>query len=209
MDMILKTPKKQHYININSTLAFREFTEALHHIISGAIKKGYESVVFLCIGTDRSTGDSFGPLIGYKIGKLRYKNAFVYGTLEEPVHAKNLEEVMKKVYSECPNPFVVAIDACLGQMDHVGYITVGEGSIKPGSGVSKNLGPVGDAYVTGIVNFGGFMDFLVLQNTRLNVVMKMADLVSMGIKYVMWKIDSTYGKSNVYKYFNTLETRLH
>jgi hypothetical protein len=45
-------------------------------------------------------------------------------------------------------------------------------------------------YVTGIVNFGGLMDFLVLQNTRLSIVMKMADLVASGIKYVMWRISS-------------------
>ena len=45
-------------------------------------------------------------------------------------------------------------------------------------------------YITGIVNFGGIMDFLVLQNTRLSVVMRMADLVSSGIRYVLWKLQS-------------------
>jgi putative sporulation protein YyaC len=74
-------------------------------------------------------------------------------------------------------------------MDHVGYVTIGEGAIKPGSGVNKDLSPVGDMHITGIVNFGGFMDFLVLQNTRLNIVMKMADLIAMGIKYVLWKVN--------------------
>jgi hypothetical protein len=71
----------------------------------------------------------------------------------------------------------------------VGYISIGEGSIKPGSGVNKELAPVGDMYVTGIVNFGGFMDFLVLQNTRLHTVMKMADLIAAGIRYVMWRLE--------------------
>ena len=33
------------------------------------------------------------------------------------------------------------------------------------SGVNKELAPVGDMFVTRIVNFGGFMDFLILQNT--------------------------------------------
>lgn len=42
-------------------------------------------------------------------------------------------------------------------------------------------------YITGIVNFSGFMDYLILQNTRLSVVMKMADMISMGIRYVLWK----------------------
>jgi putative sporulation protein YyaC len=161
----------QLYINSNNITAFKSFTDELYRLISKACKNGCKSVVFVCIGTDRSTGDSLGPLIGYKMANLRYKDVHIYGNLENPVHAKNLDEIMKRIASECVEPFVVAIDACLGSMDHVGFIGIGEGSIKPGSGVNKELSPVGDMYITGIVNFGGFMDFLVLQNTRLNVVM--------------------------------------
>ncbi|MGI6777332.1 MAG: spore protease YyaC [Acetivibrionales bacterium] len=187
--MSLNTKIKQHYISINNPLAFKEFTNTLYEFLTNGIKDGHKSIVFVCIGTDRSTGDSLGPLIGYKIKNLRYKNVYVYGDLENPVHAKNLSKIMKEVCENCCKPFVIAIDACLGRMDHVGYITIGEGSIKPGSGVNKDLEPVGDMHVTGIVNFGGFMDFLILQNTRLNLVMKMADLVSTGIRYVMWKAE--------------------
>jgi hypothetical protein len=48
-------------------------------------------------------------------------------------------------------------------------------------------------FITGIVNFGGFMDFLVLQNTRLNIVMKIADLIATGIRYVLWKLSREIG----------------
>lgn len=155
------------------------------------MRQGYTSIVFVCIGTDRSTGDSLGPLIGYKISGLSHKNVFVHGNLEAPVHAKNLEEVMSEISIKYENPLVIAIDACLGKMDHVGFVTVGEGPLKPGAGVNKDLKPVGHLNITGIVNFGGFMDFLVLQNTRLNIVMKMADLISSGIRYVLWKIEKS------------------
>lgn len=186
--MLLKSGIRQEYIDTNSASAFRSFTDALYELIYRGIKNGGRSMVFVCIGTDRSTGDSFGPLIGYKICNLRYKNVFIHGSLESPVHAKNLDEVMRHIAEKYQKPLIIAIDACLGKMDHVGFVSVGEGSIKPGSGVNKELAPVGDIYVTGIVNFGGFMDFLVLQNTRLNIVMKMADLVSTGIRYVLWKL---------------------
>lgn len=188
--MFLKTAVKQEYINISNASAFKNFSDALYGLIYKGISSGCKSLVFVCIGTDRATGDSLGPLIGYKISNLKQKSVYVFGNLDEPVHAKNLDEVIKSVYGHYKKPFVIAIDACLGKMEHVGYVTVGEGPIKPGSGVNKDLTPVGDAHVTGIVNFGGFMDFLVLQNTRLNVVMKMADLVSMGIRYVLWKINN-------------------
>ncbi|TYQ14700.1 UNVERIFIED_CONTAM: putative sporulation protein YyaC [Acetivibrio alkalicellulosi] len=188
--MLLETMCKQVYIDINNNNAFSKFTDTLYDIIGNSIKNGYKSIVFVCIGTDRSTGDSLGPLIGYKISDLKYKNVYIHGCLEKPVHAKNIDTIMKDILTYYDKPFIVAIDACLGKMDHVGYITVGEGSIKPGSGVKKDLAPVGDMYITGIVNFGGFMDYLILQNTRLSIVMKMADIISMGIRYILWRANS-------------------
>lgn len=189
--MLFKTEARQHYISSGNKAAFALFTDALYYFINKGVQDGYKSFVFVCIGTDRSTGDSLGPLIGYKINNLRHNNVFVHGNLDNPVHAKNLDEVMADIRSKYEKPFIIAVDACLGKMDHVGCITVGEGAIKPGSGVNKDLAPVGDIHITGIVNFGGFMDFLILQNTRLSVVMKMADIISTGIRYVMWKVNSS------------------
>ncbi len=186
--MLLKTACKQTNIDINSDKAFKTFTDSLYELVCSSLKRGYKCIVFVCIGTDRSTGDSLGPLIGYKMNDLRYNNIYVHGNLDEPVHAKNIDRVMEHVASCYEKPLVVAVDACLGKMDHIGFVTIGEGSIKPGSGVKKDLAPVGDMYITGIVNFGGFMDYLILQNTRLSIVMKMADMISMGIKYVLWKV---------------------
>ena len=92
--MLIGTGRKQQYINASSAAAFRRFTDELHARICNALDTGSKSVVFLCIGTDRSTGDSLGPLIGYKISGLRNRNVHVYGTLENPVHARNIDEVM-------------------------------------------------------------------------------------------------------------------
>ena len=188
--MIYKVSENQHqYIDANSDTAFRTFTGELRRYIDNAREKGFKSLVFVCIGTDRSTGDSLGPLVGYKISGVKYKGVHVYGNLENPVHAKNLEEITGRIVSECDKPFIIAIDACLGSMNHIGYVGIGSGPVKPGSGVKKELPPVGDMFVTGIVNFGGFMDFLVLQNTRLYTVMKIADFIATGIRYVMWELE--------------------
>ena len=96
---------------------------------------------------------------------------------------------MKEIRVKCPVPYIIAVDACLGSTEHVGCISIGEGPIKPGAGVNKDLEPVGDMHITGIVNFGGFMDFFILQNTRLGVVMKMADVVSSCIMYVVNRLE--------------------
>jgi putative sporulation protein YyaC len=138
-------------------------------------------IVTMCIGTDRSTGDSLGPLVGDMLLKWKMKDVHVYGTLENPVHARNLEETLIKALTLHPDAYLVAIDASLGAIDHVGCISVGNGPIKPGAGLKKELPPVGDMHITGVVNTGGFMDFLVLQSTRLSVVMKMADIIARGL----------------------------
>jgi len=139
------------------------------------------SVIAMCIGTDRSTGDSLGPLVGDMLVKFKMSGVHVYGTLDNPVHARNLEETLTNARILHPDAFLVAVDASLGILDHVGCISVGRGPIKPGAGLKKELPPVGDMHITGIVNTGGFMDFLVLQSTRLSVVMRMADVIARSL----------------------------
>lgn len=137
--------------------------------------------VLLCIGTDRSTGDCLGPLVGSKIDLAQQDFFAVYGTLDKPVHASNLKEKLAEIHSNYKEPFIIAVDACLGHIENVGCINLGDGSLQPGAGVNKDLPPVGQIHITGIVNVGGFMEYLVLQNTRLNLVMRLADVIVGGL----------------------------
>jgi len=109
------------------------------------------------------------------------KHAKVFGNLKEPVHAVNLEKVLQDIRDTYENPFIIAVDASLGPSENVGTIKIAPGALKPGAGVNKNLPPVGNFHITGVVNVGGFMEYLVLQNTRLFTVMRMVDIISLGI----------------------------
>lgn len=147
-------------------------------------------IVIVCVGTDRSTGDSLGPLVGTALAR-DYSNLFdLYGTLEEPVHAMNLGDTLLKIMRSSRQPFVIAIDACLGQVSSVGCIQVGDGPVRPGAGVNKELPPVGDIHMTGIVNVGGFMEYFVLQNTRLNLVVKMSEIIAQSLLNAVHKVRS-------------------
>lgn len=134
--------------------------------------------VILCIGTDRSTGDALGPLIGTHLSRLKLPSLHIYGTLDDPVHATNLEQNINAIQHTFPNPFIIAVDACLGRLDSIGCITLADGPLKPGAGVNKTLPEVGEVHMTGIVNVGGFMEYMVLQNTRLNLVWRMSENIS-------------------------------
>jgi len=138
----------------------------------------FRPIVVLCIGTDRSTGDSLGPLIGTQLASLHLPQLKVIGTLEKPVHATNLAEHIQLIQDSFYNPFVIAVDASLGRLNSVGSITLSDGPLKPGAGVNKDLPEVGEVHLTGIVNVGGFMEYMVLQNTRLSLVWKMAERMS-------------------------------
>ncbi|MCF6094665.1 spore protease YyaC [Microaerobacter geothermalis] len=141
-------------------------------------QKYFMDLVIICIGTDRSTGDALGPLVGSKLKNLLPEHVPLYGTLEQPVHAINLQETMTHIHQKHILPCFIAIDACLGQPENIGKITIAEGPLKPGAGVQKDLPEIGHLHITGVVNVGGFMEYLVLQNTRLHVVMSIADVIA-------------------------------
>ena len=137
-----------------------------------------KTIVIACIGTDRSTGDSLGPLVGsFLLNKMKAP-FYVYGTLDEPIHAVNLQEKLDEINARHENAFIIAIDACLGRLKNVGSVQINNGPLKPGAGVNKKLPEIGDIHINGIVNVSGFMEFYVLQNTRLSLVMKMAQIIA-------------------------------
>lgn len=172
------------YFNPGDKQSLFNFTEALQKLVMKNIEKK-EDIVLLCIGSDRATGDCLGPIIGHKLHQFQtraYKKGFhVYGTLENPIHAKNLETTLQMIQLYHDDALVIAIDASLGIVEHIGCVTLGEGSLYPGIGVAKNLPAVGDIYITGIVNLSGFGSQMLLQTTHLNLVMKLADFITIGL----------------------------
>lgn len=175
------------YINVNENNHLSLFCEHFSNYLLTYLPIHNHELVIVCIGTDRATGDSLGPLVGYKLHELPYDKVSLYGTLDYPVHAKNLDDTLTQILEDHPNALIVAIDACLGSAENIGCLTLGEGSIRPGAGVKKELPPVGHLHITGIVNFSSVMNMVILQNTRLSLVMKMADTISSGIKYCLWR----------------------
>lgn len=144
-------------------------------------------IVFVCVGSDRSTGDSLGPLIGEKIKFLAKNNIFIYGTLENTVHAKNLESTIKYIKSKHKKAFIIAIDACLGSIENVGKVLIEKRPLRPGVALNKDLPAFGDLSILGIVNISSSLEFMVLQNTRLYTVMLLVNTISIGIHHCILK----------------------
>lgn len=156
-------------------------TLKLSNFLTQAIKSNTkQNITFLCIGTDRSTGDCFAPLIGTMLTQNHsLDDVDILGTLQEPVHAKNLDEYISKIHKD---DLVIAIDSALGRSNSIGKITISEGKMKPGMGVGKALTEIGDISIGGVVNMeSGLnpqMNFTILQNTQLGRVWAMAEVVA-------------------------------
>ncbi|AQS12245.1 hypothetical protein CLOBY_44410 [Clostridium saccharobutylicum] len=144
-------------------------------------------IIFICIGSDRSTGDSLGPLVGHKLKFISKDKIHIYGTLENPIHAKNIITILEKIKFNFNDPYIVAIDSCLGCLNNIGKIFIQKKPLLPGLALNKSLPPVGEMSITGIVNISGNFEFLVLQNTRLYTVMSLADTISRGIYHFTLK----------------------
>ncbi|QKY70826.1 spore protease YyaC [Lentibacillus sp. CBA3610] len=155
-----------------------------------AVSKEY---VIVCIGTDRSTGDALGPLTGSFLSEMQPKHLHIYGTLPNPVHATNMEAYVKQIYKLHRHPYIIAVDASLGKETSVGHIITDVGSLNPGAALNKNLPSIGDIHITGVVNISGFMEYSILQNTRLSLVVDMAK----SIAALLAKVDQqlTYAES--------------
>jgi putative sporulation protein YyaC len=106
--------------------------------------------VFLAVGSHRHILDCLGPLTGTMITE-KAPLVTVYGTLDEPLNAKNLHQRMELIKHQRPGSMEIAIDASLGPADDLGMIKLFQGSLQPGKALSQRLEPVGHYYITGIV----------------------------------------------------------
>lgn len=151
----------------------------------------FSDYIFLCVGSDKITGDAFGPLVGDKLQKLfknHYNNISVEGTLEKTISATNIEGKVKEIYNKYKKPCIIAIDSALSNKEDIGKIIVTDTKMKFGKGTNKRMITVGDISIKGIVaqNYKiARYNFSTLQNTSLNLVMKLANITADGIYNVV------------------------
>ncbi len=172
------TLKEQIYNNF-----VNDFSNILREKIRGL---EISKLVFLCIGTDRITGDCFGPLVGYKLKYLfrDEDNIKVIGSLDNIICSHNILNVINDINDKYEDSFLIAIDAALSNKTNIGRVIVTKDSMNVGSGLNKNSIYVGDMSIKGIVSRdykNPKYNFKLLQNTPLNLIMNMADSVAQGI----------------------------
>ena len=170
---------------------YNNFVQDFSMVLRGKIQDlEISKLIFLCIGTDRVIGDSFGPLVGYKLQYL-YKdeeNIKVIGSLNNIICTHNISKIIDDINTTYTDSFVIAIDAALSNTNSIGKLIVSKNSINVASSLDRNNIYVGDVSIKGIVSKkmnNPKYNFKLLQNTPLNLVMNMADIVATGISNVI------------------------
>ena len=93
---------------------------------------------FVCIGTNRIISDSFGPRVGKKLKQVFYKNENinVYGTMENPIHLKNVEYFLKKMENKNQ---IILIDSAIGRKQDIGNTYVNRGGMEIGKAFNHSI----------------------------------------------------------------------
>lgn len=165
----------------------QEIAQIIHKLIY-THHPNKRDIVLLCIGSDRSTGDSFGPLVGTFVQEQGGAGYQILGTLTQPIHAKNIEQTIQTIRQNNPDILVISIDAGLGTTSQVGSLFIGLGALQPGKAVDKRITSIGDLHIIGVVNRAGQKQ-VTLQSSRLSLVYHLAKLVSNGLICLSQKIN--------------------
>ncbi|MCH3965278.1 MAG: spore protease YyaC [Clostridium sp.] len=157
-------------VNYKTPMAYYKLASSLRNYID-------RNTIIVCIGTDRYIGDCLGPLVGTLL-KYKHFPLPVYGTIQEPIHALNIDMKLKHITSQHKECNIIGIDACLGDINNIGEIQVRDFPIHPGKGVGKSLPNVGETSVIGIVDSNtGKNIFSSSNNIRLNLILSMSEVI--------------------------------
>ena len=141
---------------------------------------GKKLPVIVCVGTDAVVGDCLGPLVGTLLKERLLGKTFIFGTVENPITAKEVKTVADFVKNAYPYSPVLAIDAALGSRDEIGSLKIADCPIRPGLGVDKRLGEIGSASIMGVVEDKERGKTL-LSTVRFSLIYKMATAICGGV----------------------------
>ncbi|MFD2372120.1 spore protease YyaC [Brevibacillus sp. GCM10020057] len=176
-----------HYLDKNSVAYLSD--AIIQHYASNPV---YTEIVVVCIGTNRYSGDSLGPMVGSQLlaGMKGQRHIHVYGTLDNPVHALNIHKTIAHISQKHGRAYVIAVDACLGQFYKIGTLQVVEEPLQPGVSLDKKLPPIGHIHIKGIINNYGALNHKVLEHTSLTFVQEMSGVVSRILTRAVQQISS-------------------
>ncbi len=135
-------------------------------------------LLFLCIGSEKISGDSIGPIVGSLL-KSKYNLPFpVLGTEEKPVNGINLPHYIKNIRECFPNHKIIAIDSAVGDKKDLWTIKFKKGGVVAGGAVNSKNPRIGDIGILAVVGEKGDDVLSTLLQSPLNKVEELAEKIA-------------------------------
>lgn len=167
---------------MNYSSVYYKDISAKYNVATALKKLGFNANkdVIMCVGTDSIVGDCLAPMVGTLLKKSMPK-VYIYGALDCPIIAQNVISYYNRIKKLHKNSKILVIDAAVGDKEDVGVIRVLDGAIRPGLGVKKDLGLIGDLSLIGVVakRSNAFSDYL--YSAKVGFVYQMANVITESI----------------------------
>ncbi len=185
---------------LKNSIEYKRFVWELNNIIDIDTKD--KQIIFLCIGTDRIIGDSFGPKVGSTLKKQLYhfKSVKVIGDLANAMTYNEIQFCTRYIKQKYKNSLIIAIDAALSDKSNIGKIFIQNRGLRYAESLGKKNNIIGNISIKGVVgedvnnSIGNFRNLKQASNEK---IQSMTNIVSSGIIEVMNKKENN-GK-NIYK----------
>ncbi len=155
-----------------------------------SVKELKRQIVVVCFGTPSISGDALGPLIGTLLTTKYKLDAFVYGTLTNPINGKNMSAWISAIIEAHSDAIILAVDASLGTKSNVGKLVFRSDGVCPAAvkGMKDRFGDLG---VLGVVGNSQGEPLMELMQVSALKVSKMADKMALVIKTAVdeWKTE--------------------
>ena len=170
---------------------YNEFVQILNRKLK--IEKN-KKIIFLCVGSNKIIGDSFGPEVGSKLSEkfmynenIQNKNIKIVGNMLNPICRKNLKNTIN-IVNKIQDRYLILIDSAVSQNECIGNIFVNNGNIIFGNSLGSGIYAIGDISIkAGVCNDqnNAKRNFHQLQNVSKGLINELSDIVSKGIYDVL------------------------
>ena len=142
----------------------------------------YSNIIFLCIGTTRLIGDSYGPIIGEILkNNIKHPKVTVIGNIKENVNANNIEYKINYIRNKFKNPYIISIDSALSNKFLLGKVYLVNNTLNVGKALDKGLIKVGNLSIKGIVGINqkdAIKNFEVLKKVKREMIYDLSKTTS-------------------------------
>lgn len=173
---------------LKKTVEYKRFVWELSNDIN--IKKSNNNIIFLCIGTTKVVGDSFGPFVGTCLKKSleNYTDIKIMGDLKNDITYNEIENTIKLIEKEYKNSLVIVIDSALSKKENIGKVFVQNRGLQYAQSLKKKNNIIGNISIKAVVGKNtnnSLINFKTLKDVSMEKIELMSNFVVRGITEVM------------------------